>query len=260
MTEYSSVRLGRLKFKGDKKKKKNKKAKSKREEEKRNNQIDEEDISSHGGWWPVKTFDDFTGAVAIELSPHCYIKALDNGLFVLGGPHVGGEGPSPEEILTAIRLSDTKVALKSGYGKYLGVSVDGIVMGRSDAIGGLEQWEPVFQDDKLAILGSNDCFISVNEEGDIVATNKKVTENEILQVRSIAFKDNTEGDNRPDEEKGTLQECEVNYVKKFQSFQDKKMKISKEDRKNLKRAREEGNLHEILLDRRAKMKSDKFCK
>lgn len=260
MAEYSNVRLSRLKFKGDKKRKKNKKAKSEREEEKRNILIDEKDISLHGGWWPVKTFDDFTGAVAIELSSQSYIKALDNGLFVLGGPHPEGEGPSPEEILTAIRLSDTKIALKSGYGKYLGVSIDGVVMGRSDAIGSLEQWEPVFQDDKLAILGSNDCFISVNDDGDIVAINKKVTENEILQVRSIAFKENTEEDNVPDEEKGTLKDCELKYVKKFQSFQDKKLKISKEDKKNLKRAREEGNLHEVLLDRRAKMKSDKFCK
>jgi protein FRG1 len=28
----------------------------------------------------------------------------------------------------------------------------------------------------------------------------------------------------------------------------------------VKKARVEGNLHEVLLDRREKMKSDKFCK
>lgn len=38
------------------------------------------------------------------------------------------------------------MALKSGYGKYLGVSADGTVVGRSDAISSREQWEPVFQD------------------------------------------------------------------------------------------------------------------
>ena len=37
--------------------------------------------------------------------------------------------------------------------------------------------------------------------------------------------------------------------KKFQSFQDRKLKVNPEDRSAVKRARMEGNLHEILLDR-----------
>lgn len=51
----------------------------------------------------------------------------------------------PEEILTAIAISETRIALKSGYGKYLGVDKDGVIVGRSDAIGPLEQFEPIFQ-------------------------------------------------------------------------------------------------------------------
>lgn len=57
-----------------------------------------------------------------------------------------GSGPDPEEILTAVPISETKIALKSGYGKYLRVGMDGRLYGRSDAIGSMEQWEPVFQD------------------------------------------------------------------------------------------------------------------
>ena len=37
--------------------------------------------------------------------------------------------------------------------------------------------------------------------------------------------------------------------KKFQSFQDRKIKLNAEDRTEVKKARVEGNLHEVLLDR-----------
>lgn len=63
-----------------------------------------------------------------------------------------GDGPDAEEILTAVQVSDTKIALKSGYGKYLTVDPDGDVTGRADAIGVREQWEPVFQEVKHSIL------------------------------------------------------------------------------------------------------------
>lgn len=171
-----------------------------------------------------------------------------------------GEGPSPEEILTAVKLSDSKIALKSGYGKYLCVQPDGAVVGRSDAIGPLEQWEPVFQDEKLALLASNNCFLTVRDGTDIMANSTTAGENEMLKVRSFV-RTNTDKDKEvPDEEKGSAAECEVNYVKKFQSFQDRRLRVSDKDKRELKRARLEGNLHETLLDRRSKMKSDKFCK
>ena len=57
-----------------------------------------------------------------------------------------GDGPSPEEVLLAVKVNDTKVAFKSGYEKYLRVdSKDGVVRGISDAVGPMEQWEPIFQ-------------------------------------------------------------------------------------------------------------------
>ena len=40
------------------------------------------------------------------------------------------------------KISNTKIALKSGYGKYLGVDKTGLVTGRADAITPLEQFEP----------------------------------------------------------------------------------------------------------------------
>ncbi len=58
---------------------------------------------------------------------------------------ITGEGPDPEEVLLAIRINDSKIAFKSGFEKYLRIDKDDIIRGVSDAVGSMEQWEPVFQ-------------------------------------------------------------------------------------------------------------------
>jgi len=45
----------------------------------------------------------------------------------------------------AIRVNDSKIALKSGFEKYLRIDKDDVIRGISDAVGSMEQWEPVFQ-------------------------------------------------------------------------------------------------------------------
>ena len=70
----------------------------------------------------------------------------------------------------------------------------------------------------------------------------------------------TEKDLLPEEEKTEeIGECERNYVRKYQAWQDGKLRVSKNDVKELERAKMEGRLHEGLLDRRSKMKSDRYC-
>lgn len=194
-----------------------------------------------------------------------YMRALDNGLFLVSAPHRPGEEPDPEEVITAIRVSDTKIALKSGYNKYLSIDQQERLVGRSDAIGTKEQFEPVFQDGKIAISGYTGCFLSPDHERDglIVAKNRTADSGCFLRIRSRIDPDQIRQQEAakkvPSEEKGSLHDCEVNYVKKYQSFQDKRLRLD-EDKSSLKHAHRDGTLHETLLDRRSKMKSDKFCK
>lgn len=259
MVFISFLKLLRL-LSPHRKRKKSKKDKKEKSEKRRRVDTDAE---SHGGWWKITKTEEITGNVAIQFGESsAFVKALDNGLFTLGPPHSIGEGPSPEEILTAILINDSKVAFKSGYGKYLKVEKDNTITGRSDAVGAMEQFEAVFENGKTAILTGNSCFLSVDPEDDaLVALRKQVGAEEILQLRSCQPRELEEVDEVPVEEKDDdLTQVEKNYVKKFQKFQDKKLKISQEDKVELERAKAEGLLHEALLDRRSKMKADRYCK
>lgn len=132
-----------------------------------------------------------------------------------------------------------------------------------DAIGMREHFEPVFENGHLALSASNDKFIRFNDEGDLVALDDSATEANYIQIRSNA-KRVQDKDKRqkelPVEEQGSIQETEVNYVRKFQKFQDKKLRVHQGDVKELVEAKSAGLLHEALLDRREKMKSDRYCK
>ena len=78
--------------------------------------------------------------------------------------------------------------------------------------------------------------------------------------RSNGEREEDKKDVLPSEEVGKVGDVELNYVRKFQKFQNHKIKISNEDRTALVKAKKEGDLHEVLLDRRSKMKADRYCK
>ena len=133
-----------------------------------------------------------------------------------------GSRPEAQEVLTATRFGDHQVALKSGYDKYVSVEKSGRLTARADAISSQELWQAVFQDvrvtlvksyiphlsllstllfvqcclyvpslsralqGKTALLGSNNCFLSVSDSGEIRCSSLKVGEHEVLTVSSSA--------------------------------------------------------------------------
>lgn len=263
---YSIAKIGKLKLKGEgsSKKEKHKKSTKRRAEDiKVDNQL--EDELSHAGGWCVENFQQVSGTVFIEFKELMYCHALDNGLFVLGAAHSSGDPPAPNELLTAIRIDDKYIAFKSAYGKYLNVNSHGLVIGRSDAISPKEYFELEFDYDydgrKIYIKASNGKYVTVDHEGDIVALSAEKNNCQV-RLRSVAKRELNKNRNQlpVEEQADDLKNVEINYVKKFQKFQDKRMRLNKEDTKELQVAKEIGVLHEKMLDRREKMKSDRYCK
>eukprot|EP00731_Ephydatia_muelleri_P039280 Em1329g1a len=91
-----------------------------------------------------------------------------------------GDPPGPAEIFTVVRVSETKVALKSGYGRYVGVNTAGELTGKAEAVGPREIWEPVFEEGKLALCACNHRFLTVTDENKVFATAEQAKEQEML--------------------------------------------------------------------------------
>jgi len=146
-------------------------------------------------------------------------------------------------------------------GKYLKVDKNDQIMGISEAVGAMEQFEPIFQDGKLALLGANNRFLTIDESSETVeCTVQKAGNSEMIKIRTNGVREEDVEVYVPVEERGKVGDIELNYVKKFQKFQDHKIRINNDNREELVKAKNQGYLHEALLDRRAKMKADRYCK
>lgn len=189
MDEYDLVKKSGLRFKGEKKtKKKKRKLESNDEPGEQLAKRDERfaDAEEHGDWWKVTKYEHIKGDVAIEFLPGCYAKSLSNGRIVLGNPHPPGDGPDEEEIFTVVGGRVNQVSFKSGFDRYFTIDNRKRLMGLSEAIGELESFMPVFEDDKTALCAYNDCFLSVDEDSEIqqiVARSDKAGASEMLTIR-----------------------------------------------------------------------------
>lgn len=261
---YSSAKGGKLKLKTESSSshKKSKKSKKRKSESVQDEKLVDE--LNHAGGWLVEKFEEIKSTVFFEFKEFMYMHGLDNGLFVLGAPHDSGEKPETCELLNAIKCDGKNIALKSAYGKYLSVNQNGLIVGRSDAVSSKEYFEIEIDYDydgrKFFMKASNGKYVGVNHEGDIVAVAEKKEDME-LRIRSLDKRDKNDKKDLPEEEKGDdLKNVELNYVKKFQKFQDKRIRMCEEDESELTEAKVQGILHEKLLDRREKMKADRYCK
>ncbi|KAI0273312.1 FRG1-like family-domain-containing protein [Gloeopeniophorella convolvens] len=154
----------------------------------------------------------------------------------------------------------------TGEGKFLSCDKHGVVAADRDARGPQEEWTPVVLDDGMvAFMNNYEKYLGIDEVAGGQLALRGDSENVGFQERfyvKIQSKYKKEA-NEEERKKGgaldtpSMDEKGANSI--YQAWGAGKSVVSQDDRKELKRARKEGRLAEALLDRRSKLKSDRFC-
>ncbi|ORX51626.1 hypothetical protein DM01DRAFT_1307385 [Hesseltinella vesiculosa] len=217
----------------------------------------------------IESLDDLVGPVFItHPSDPTICFTVDEGDRFLAYPlpeHVSQQEPIiVNQVFVGARLLGTtdRFTFKSFQGKYFGSDKVGVVHCDVEAISGLEEWRPIITDAGVAFQNAYDKFLMVDQVADggfkVRADADETGFCETFRVYCQAkFKYKRK---KVAKEKFDAGQAEVDNVKKNQSWGGGKVKLTSKDAKALGKAREEGRLNEAMLDRRAKVKADRYCK
>lgn len=128
-------------------------------------------------------------------------------------------------------------------------------------MGPAEEWEVIVREDGIAFRNVFEKFLTVQDgyirsDADTIGFCETFKVKAQAQNRKAILKKKKKTDDINDgNDLGVIQE----QFKKYQSHGGR-IALSREDAEKLAKAKKQGNFYEELLDKRAKMKSDKFCK
>ncbi|KAI8823737.1 FRG1-like family-domain-containing protein [Fimicolochytrium jonesii] len=233
-----------------------------------------EDASHSGpqeGWVFIDTLDDIRGPIMLlstATEPPSVLVCSDNTSKVQFMPipsdHtlVDFDPSAVTQVMVAKRLPDsTKVSFRAANDRYLGSDRIGVVGCEREAMGPAEEWELVVREDGVALQSAAfEKFLQCDEAGKARADSTVVGFRETFRVKCQA--ENKVRAKKKSKREGAVDAAalEIEQIKKFHSWGGGRLVLTQEDTAELRRANKEGTINETLLDRRAKLKSDKFCK
>jgi len=168
-------------------------------------------------------------------------------------------------VVTRIAGSPT-INLRTADGKFLSCDAHGIVSCDREARGPQEEWTPVILPDGMVAFQNNyEKHLSVDEvaggalqlRGD--SENVGFAERFHVKVQNEYKRKAGEEDRKKKEGEAVQKIDEAGSNAKFQTWGAGRSIVSEAGKSDLKRARKDGRLSEAMLDRRAKLKSDRFC-
>ncbi|KAF8077836.1 FRG1-like family-domain-containing protein [Lyophyllum atratum] len=154
----------------------------------------------------------------------------------------------------------------TGEGKFMSCDAHGLVSADRDARGPQEEWTPVVvSDGMVAFMNVYEKYLSVDEvaggalqlrgDSDEVGFRERFW----VKIQSKYKKEANEEEKKKEGVSDTPKINETATNQLYQTWGAGRLVSSHEDKKELKKARKEGRLAEAMLDRRAKLKSDRFC-
>ncbi|KAK7020505.1 protein FRG1 [Favolaschia claudopus] len=171
-------------------------------------------------------------------------------------------------VITRVAGSPTiNLRTGTGEGKFLSCDAHGLVAADRDARGPQEEWTPVIlPDGMVAFMNVYEKYLSVDEVAGGALSLRGDSEEVGFRERfwiKIQYKYQKEAHEEEKQKKDGISDPlridEVSTNKIYQTWGMGRSVVSDQDKKDLKRARKEGRLAEAMLDRRAKLKSDRFC-
>ncbi|TDL24866.1 hypothetical protein BD410DRAFT_785590 [Rickenella mellea] len=282
------VRPTKLKFKGEKSKKKRKRE-GDDEGGSPSRRRDEDD--SGETWVLPANATEIRGPTFVvhpsDPSPICVTYDATRGKIILNSldkhreNEEDGEPDAPQPLIdrtpndvsqvwvtTRVAGSPTiNLRTGTGEGKFLSCDQHGLVSAYREARGPQEEWTPVvLPDGMVAFMNVYEKYLGVDEvaggtltlrgDSETVGFNERFW----VKIQNKYKKEATEEERKKKEgiaEKPTIDEAATNQI--YQTWGAGKIVVSQDDKKELKKARKEGRLSEALLDRRSKLKSDRFC-
>ncbi|KAI9301221.1 FRG1-like family-domain-containing protein [Cunninghamella echinulata] len=256
------AKKGKLLFKGDKKEKKRKR-KHRDEDERDKAEFTQE------GWVRVDSIQDLVGPLFITHPSDptiCLTVDEEDRFFAYPLPEQASttEPMIINQVFVGAKLvgSTTRYTFKSYNGKYLSSDKVGVTSCDREAISMTEEWEPVVTEAGVCFQNAYQKFLMIDQVADggfkIRTDSDDIGFCETFRVYCQAkFKYKRK---KEEKEKINANQLELENVKKNQTWGGGKLYLTHEDSKKLKKAKSEGRLNEAMLDRRSKMKSDRYCK
>ncbi|KAJ3032263.1 hypothetical protein HK097_005315, partial [Rhizophlyctis rosea] len=159
------------------------------------------------------------------------------------------------------RLPDSsKITFLTPSSKYLSSDKFGVTSAYSEAISPAEEWDVVIRDDGVALQNVlNGKYLRCEMDGTARCDSEEVGFREVFRILCQA-QNKARAKKRKEKESVDAEVLEVETIKKFHSWGGGRLVNTTEDTRELKRARKDGQLNEALLDRRSKLKADRYCK
>lgn len=230
------------------------------------------------GWTKATDLEDFLGPIIFIIPGDSFslLKISEEGgnLSLESSPNDDGIPDGPEttaNVLVGQNLIPQVFCFKSSFGKYLTTDSLGQVTCNKDAVNPLAEWTLILKPEGVSLESVNQKFLSFDPEtGRLRCDSETIGFNETFIVKCQAdrkklrliekYKTERLATSKSSSSQQELNLLEENESKKMQSFGWGRSKgKSSSESKDLKRAADDGNLRETLLERRIKSKHDPFC-